>query len=189
MRQAPGSNRLDKNTDRLPYHDAARFFHRIPFLHIMETLRIYVDTSVIGGCFDREFQEWSEALTDHFRRGRYLAVVSDVVTKEIEGAPDFVKKRYQELLSIPAEIIDVSEEAVSLVGHYMARGILTQRFLNDAMHIALATIAKIDMLVGWNFKHIVRLDKIRLFNTVNMAQGYKPLTIYSPREVVHHDQE
>lgn len=45
------------------------------------------------------------------------------------------------------------------------------------------------MLVSWNFRHIVRLDKIRLFNAVNLEQGYKPLTIYSPREVISHEKE
>lgn len=51
------------------------------------------------------------------------------------------------------------------------------------LHIALATVADIDVLVSWNFKHIVRLDKIRIFNAVNLELGYKQLQIYSPREV------
>jgi len=61
--------------------------------------------------------------------------------------------------------------------------------MNDMLHIALATIAEVDVLVSWNFRHIVRLDKILLFNAVNLEQGYKPLTIFSPREVVSHDTE
>lgn len=69
------------------------------------------------------------------------------------------------------------------------RSILNQRFMNDMLHIALATIAEVDVLVSWNFKHIVRLDKIRLFNSVNLEQGYKMLNIYSPREVIGYDQD
>ena len=57
------------------------------------------------------------------------------------------------------------------------------------LHIALATIADVDVLVSWNFRHIVRLDKIRLFNAVNIEQGYKPVSIYSPREVISYEQE
>ena len=72
---------------------------------------------------------------------------------------------------------------------YIERSVLGQRFLNDMLHIALATIAEVDVLVSWNFRHIVRLDKIRLFNAVNLEQGYKPLTIYSPREVISHGKE
>lgn len=155
----------------------------------MKTLRIYLDTSVIGGCFDPEFQEWSEALMDDFRRGRYIPVISDVTAKEIEPAPDFVQELYNELLTSSVEVIDVDENALSLVQHYKERSILNQHFMNDMLHIALATIAEVDVLVSWNFKHIVRLDKIRLFNSVNLEQGYKLLNIYSPREVISYGQD
>ena len=73
--------------------------------------------------------------------------------------------------------------------NYIERSVLGQRFLNDMLHIALATIAEVDVLVSWNFRHIVRLDKIRLFNAVNLEQVYEPLTIYSPREVISHGKE
>src|SRR3990170_4149829 len=61
--------------------------------------------------------------------------------------------------------------------------ILTHKFHNDARHIAIATGAGADLLVSWNFKHIVRFDKIQKFNAVNIEMGYKPISIYSPREV------
>jgi hypothetical protein len=86
-------------------------------------------------------------------------------------------------------VVEVSDEALSLVESYTGRGVLGPRFFNDMLHIALATIAEVDVLVSWNFKHIVRLDKIRLFNAVNLEQGYKPLVIYSPREVISYDAE
>jgi hypothetical protein len=155
----------------------------------MKKLRVYLDTSVIGGCFDHEFEEWSEALIEDFRNGRYLAVVSNVVAKEIEAAPDFVRNLYTEILALPAEVVEVDAETLILVEQYIEHRVLSQRFMDDMLHIALATIAEVDVLVSWNFKHIVRLDKIRIFNAVNLEQGYKPLTIYSPREVISYDQE
>ena len=155
----------------------------------MKRLRIYVDTSVIGGCYDPEFKLWSKALVEDFREGRYTAVMSDVTATEVAPAPEFVKSLHQELLGLPAELVQVDEDAVSLVQRYIERSVLGQRFLNDMLHIALATIAEVDVLVSWNFRHIVRLDKIRLFNAVNLEQGYKPLTIYSPREVISHGKE
>jgi len=155
----------------------------------VKKLRVYIDTSVIGGCFDAEFKEWSDALVEDFRKGRYIAVVADVTAKEIDPAPDFVQILHAELLSLPAEVVNVDEDAISLVQSYISHGVLSQRFMNDMLHIALATIAEVDVLVSWNFKHIVRLDKIRLFNAVNLEQGYKPLTIYSPREVISYAQE
>jgi hypothetical protein len=67
--------------------------------------------------------------------------------------------------------------------------VLTPRFRNDMLHIALATVAEADVLVSWNFRHIVRLDKIRLFNGINIELGYKSVAIYSPREVTTYEQE
>ncbi len=66
---------------------------------------------------------------------------------------------------------------------------LTPKFYADGMHIALATIAEVDLLVSWNFRHIVRYDKIRLFTAVNLERGYKPLAIYSPREVASDEED
>ena len=69
---------------------------------------------------------------------------------------------------------------------YEARKILAATFAADMRHIALATVAEVDALVSWNFRHIVRLEKIRLFNAVNVDLGYRALNILSPREVTTH---
>ena len=126
---------------------------------------------------------------EDFREGRYTAVMSDVTATEVAPAPGFVKSLHQELLGLPVELVRVDEDAVSLVQRYIERSVLGQRFLNDMLHIALATIAEVGVLVSWNLRHMVRLDKIRLFNAVNLEQGYKPLTICSPREVISHGKE
>jgi hypothetical protein len=86
-------------------------------------------------------------------------------------------------------MISVSPEALALVASYESHGILAPRFRNDMLHIALATIAEVDVLVSWNFRHIVRLDKIRLFNAVNTEQGFRSVAIYSPREVATHEPD
>ena len=83
----------------------------------------------------------------------------------------------------------VSSEALDLADAYQQRAILTPKYYDDGLHIALATVAEVDVLVSWNFKHIVRFDKIRRFNAVNLERGYKPLAIYSPREVIGDDDD
>ena len=143
-----------------------------------------MDTSVLGGCFDPEFEQWSNRLIEAFRRGDYLAVLSSVTAAEVEQAPDHVKVVHAALINGGAELIPVSAESMDLLNKYLERKILGAKFQNDMLHIAVATIADTDVLVSWTFRHIVRLDKIRLFNSVNIECGYKPLTIYSPREVV-----
>jgi len=153
----------------------------------MERLRIYIDTSVLGGCFDPEFAVWSNGLVRDFRAGRLLPVLSDVTAAEVLRAPDIVRDLHQDLLVLAGAVLPVTEEALSLLAAYEARGILAPRFRTDMLHIALATLAHVDALVSWNFKHIVRLEKIRLFNAVNAELGCKALSILSPREVTTYE--
>ena len=150
----------------------------------MKKLRIYVDTSVLGGCFDSEFERWSNSLVEAFRRKQYVPVLSGVTSAEVEEAPEQVKDLHAELISGGAEMLLVSSDAMELLAKYEARKILGPKFRNDMLHIALATVTDADVLVSWNFRHIVRLDRIRLFNAINIELGYKALTICSPREVV-----
>ena len=155
----------------------------------MKVLRVYVDTSVLGGCFDTEFERWSTGLMEDFRQRRFRPVLSEVTAAEVLPAPDPVRDLYAEVLDLGAEILPVTREALTLRASYQARGVLGSRFENDMLHIAVATIADVDVLVSWNFRHIVRLDKIRLFNAVNIEQGYRALTIYSPQEVTIHGRD
>lgn len=120
---------------------------------------------------------------EDFAAGTFMPILSDVVTAEVQDAPEAVRKQYQVLLGSEHEFVLVTEEVINLAEAYQRRNILTPKFYDDGLHIALASVAEADLLVSWNFRHIVRFDKIRMFNSVNLEQGYKPLTIYSPREV------
>ena len=153
----------------------------------MARLRIYVDTSVIGGCFDVEFVTWSDALMRDFRAKRTVPVLSDVTAAEVAGAPVAVRMLHQELLGLSGGVLPVTPAVLTLVAAYEARRILPRKFAADMTHIALATIAEVDAIVRWNFKHIVRLEKIRLFNAVNVELGYRALSILSPREVTTYE--
>ena len=149
----------------------------------MKRPRIYIDTSVIGGCFDPEFSPWSNGLMRDFAAGTFVPVFSDVVAAEVQDAPEAVRLKYEELLRSVHEFVLTTEEVLGLADAYQRRGVLPPTYYDDGLHIALATIAGVDLLVSWNFKHIVHFDKIRLFSSVNLEQGYKPLPIHSPREV------
>ncbi|HEX8391593.1 MAG TPA: hypothetical protein VF665_04470 [Longimicrobium sp.] len=149
--------------------------------------RIYVDSSVIGGCLDVEFGSWSTRLFDAFRAGRFVPVLSSVVGAEIREAPYGVRAHFAELVSLGADILQVSPQVISLAETYQQRGILTPKSYDDGLHIALATVAAVDVLVSWNFKHIVHYQKVRRFNSVNRELGYEPLQIQTPREVLAHE--
>lgn len=113
----------------------------------------------------------------------YIPVLSDLLAVEIARAPEAVRLVHEELLGLAAERITIGEAALDLLSLYEERSVLGPKFRADMLHIALATVADVDVLVSWTFKHIVRFDKIRLFNAANLEQGYKPLAIHSPREV------
>lgn len=153
----------------------------------MRALRVYLDTSVVGGCFDEEFAPWSNGLVEDFRAGRFLPVVSELVATELDSAPEAVRAKFEDILQLEPEFLEVSEEALALTAGYAEHGALPPKFRNDMLHIALATVADVDVLVSWNFKHIVRLAKIRLFNAVNIELGYKQIQIFSPREVTTYE--
>lgn len=153
----------------------------------MEHFRIYIDTSVLGGCFDPEFASWSNGLMRDFRAGRLVPVLSDVTAAEVASAPAPVRDLHQEMLGLAGAVLPVTSAVLILVTQYERKKILGAKFRADMQHIALATIADVDALVSWNFKHIVRLEKIRLFNAVNVESGYRVLSIRSPREVTTHE--
>ncbi|PSQ88893.1 MAG: hypothetical protein BRD43_04030 [Bacteroidetes bacterium QS_4_64_154] len=154
--------------------------------HAMKVQRVYVDTSVLGGGFDEEFAPWSNGLMRDFRRGNFEAATSDVVAAEVEPAPDEVQSKYAELESYGATVVEVTEDVVELADAYERRGILSSNHRDDGLHIAAATVHAVDVLTSWNFQHIVHIEKIRRFNTVNQEPGYKPIDIRSPREVTTH---
>jgi len=122
-----------------------------------------------------------------FRAGRMVPVLSDVTAAEVESAPEQVRDLHQEILALAGSVLPVTTEVLALVAKYEAKEILAAKFRADMQHIALATIAEVDVLVSWNFKHIVRLEKIGLFNAVNVESGYQALNIRSPREVTTYE--
>jgi len=152
-------------------------------------LRIYVDTSVIGGCLDEEFAEWSNALCDEFRAGTKVAVISDLTRLELEEAPGNIRALLASIPEAHREDVALDEEALALADAYIHDGVVGIRHLVDAQHIAIATVERVDVLVSWNFKQIVNLDRVHAFNAVNLKRGYPVLEIRSPREVIHEKED
>lgn len=146
--------------------------------------RIYIDTSVIGGCFDVEFKEWSNKLFEEFRNGNKIAVISDITLDELSFSRPEVRNHIDTIPSDYKEYVLNGEEAEELADKYIKEKAITQKSYEDALHIAIATINKIDVLVSWNFKHIVNLDRIRKYNAVNLMNGYPMLEIRNPREIL-----
>lgn len=153
----------------------------------MNKLRIYLDTSVIGGYYDEEFKEASQALMKCFERKIYIPIISETVQLELSEAPEKVRNVIKDLKDV--EVVDVIEEMRVLSKIYVQERIVTEKYAEDALHIAIATISQVNVLVSWNFKHIVNLDKIHRFNAVNLREGYSLLEIRTPKEVIINEEE
>jgi len=147
--------------------------------------RVYVDTSVIGGCMDDEFARWSILLFEEFSNGSKIAVVSDLTRREIEAAPPDVRGILSTIPDVYIEDVFLTEEAEELAKNYLKNKVVTPKHLIDAQHIAIASVERVDVLVSWNFKQIVNLERIHAFNSVNVKLGYPLLEIRTPREVIH----
>lgn len=148
-------------------------------------MKVYTDTSVIGGCFDDEFNEWSNQLFQEFIVGTKTIMLSDLTLQELELAHQKIRDKLYEIPNEHRFVIGVSDQAVRLAETYIAEGALTNKSYNDALHIALATLNNCDVLASWNFKHIVNLHRIRLYNSINFRLGYKLIEIRSPREILN----
>ncbi|CCI02477.1 PIN domain-containing protein [Microcystis aeruginosa] len=149
----------------------------------MKKLRVYLDTSVIAGCLDDEFSLKSNQLMEAIKQEKFILLMSDIIVSELINAPQGVKDI---LLSIPQRVIEVvkiTPEVFQLRDAYINEGVVTSKSINDATHVAAATIARADAIISWNFKHIVRLDKMKGYNQINLLNGYGILTIISPLEV------
>ena len=153
----------------------------------MNENRVYVDTSVFGGVFDNEFKDASIEFFDEIRDGQFSLVTSAIVSEEINYAPLKVKEFFKNQL-INAEIVEINIDALKLREAYLKANILTKKYSNDALHVALASITHCKIIVSWNFKHIVHFKKIPLYNAVNILNGYNQIAIYSPLEVINYEE-
>jgi hypothetical protein len=115
-------------------------------------------------------------------------VTSTLVADEIEEAPPNLRAWFEGLARL-AQQLRVDDRAWELRSAYLHAGVVGERQRDDAMHFALATVGNCDMIVSWNFKHIVHSEKVPLYNAVNALEGYSSLNIYSPSEVVRYEEE
>jgi len=146
-------------------------------------LSVYADTSVFGGAFDEEFRQSSRSFFDMVN-----LLTSVVVQEEIESAPAEIVTHFEQMLNF-ADIVEVSEEALQLQQAYLDAKIVTEKWVADALHVALATVGGCSMIVSWNFKHIVHFSKIPLYNAVNTLSGYSSIAIHSPQATINYENE
>ena len=151
--------------------------------------RIYIDTSVVGGYFDEEFKKATIKLFDRLDKNEIIFVVSDLLDLELLKAPQQVRQLLYNYSPDKFQRVELTEEAIVLANTYINEKVVGKTSMEDCRHIALATIHKVDVLASWNFKHIVNLDRIKGYNSVNLRTGYSILEIRSPKDLVNYGND
>ncbi|HAQ18544.1 MAG TPA: PIN domain protein [Prolixibacteraceae bacterium] len=152
----------------------------------MRIQKIYIDTSVLGGYFDKEFDVATRRLFDEVKKGEYKVVISNVTEGELLNAPERVRTLLNDL-EIDYEVIALTGDVVSLALEYIRENVVDQSSYDDCLHIAIATISRLDLLVSWNFKHIVNIKRIRGYNGINIKNGYPSIEIRSPKDLIDYE--
>ncbi|MEO7989888.1 MAG: hypothetical protein ABI663_10120 [Chryseolinea sp.] len=148
------------------------------------TQRIYIDTSVIGGYFDEEFEFYTKLFFEKVEQGKFKVILSDILLTELIGAPENVIRFYQSIPKAQIEYVEQNVDSIQLGEPYLTEEVVGKTSRTDCRHIALATLINADILVSWNFKHIVNITRIRGYNSVNTKYGHRILEIRTPREII-----
>ena len=147
----------------------------------------YLDTSVFGGYYDDEFSANTIPFFERIIDERIQIFVSQLLIAELAEAPDEVRELLNEIPQEQRSFVELTKEARTLANKYIEEKVVGQTSRADCQHIAMATLAKADVLVSWNFKHIVNLDRIRGYNGINLLMGYNQIEIRTPKEIERYD--
>lgn len=151
--------------------------------------RIYIDTSVVGGYFDEEFSKDTIPFFERIKNDEIIIIISDLLEAELLRAPEFVTELISTINEKNIESVRLTPEAILLADKYIEAKVVGKTSRADCQHIAMATLCHADILVSWNFKHIVNLDRIRGYNGINMQNGYRTIEIRTPKEIISYGKE
>ncbi len=157
-----------------------------------KNIKLYLDTSVINFAVSEQGvakeKEVTLQLFEQIKQCRFEAGISEVVLLEISRAPE---KKMRELMgvlkNIPLVNLAVSKDVEQLANKYVEEEIIPKKHLDDALHIAMAAVYEYDVVVSWNFEHMVKVKTRREVQGVNIMMGYKSIDIATPAEVIDYD--
>lgn len=154
----------------------------------MKKLKLYFDTSVLNFAIANDVPDERQAtlkLFEEVKQGKHEVFISDVVIQEINRAPEPIAIKLSTIIAeLNAETLSITEDSAILAERYVENGVIPKKYDDDAMHIAIASVNNLDVIVSWNFNHIVKVKTKREVTGVNLLMGYREIDIYSPREVI-----
>jgi len=154
----------------------------------MRTPRIYLETTIFNFPFADDAPQYKAdtlKLFEEIKAGKFIPFTSGYVTQELEAATDAQKEdRLRLIKEYNVKIILANDESKGLAAAYIKAGVIPEKYLTDALHIATATTEGMDFIVSLNFRHIVKRKTIEETDMINFREGYKKIGIYSPAEVI-----
>jgi predicted nucleic acid-binding protein len=158
----------------------------------LKPLKIYLETTVFNFKFADDSPDKKQdtiKLFDEIKRGKYIPYTSNYVLQELIKAEEPKKSKMVNLIEeYKLNFLEADENAEILADKYILEEIIPMRYRTDGLHIAMATINDLDIIVSYNFQHIVKLKTIMGTESVNIREGYKRIGIYSPTEVIENDE-
>jgi len=151
--------------------------------------RVYIDTSVFGGYFDKEFSKETKPFFERILEKQIKILVSEILELELYRAPEYIQDFFESIPAALIEHLELTDEVRELAEKYILENVVGKTSRADCQHIALATINKADVLVSWNFKHIVNLERIRGYNSINFREGYQMIEIRTPKEIFNYEDD
>ncbi len=155
----------------------------------MKKLKLYFDTSIYNFAIADDVEKEKEItlkLLEQIKNHGYELFISEIVNLEINRASEEKAVRLRDVIKkTDPEVLFIDEEVNNLAKKYIEEEIIPAKYEEDALHIAVASVNRLDMIVSWNFKHIVKAKTKREVTGINLLLGYKEIDIYSPWEVVN----
>ena len=157
-------------------------------MNTMKKLRLYLETSVINFAIDnRNPRERAVTLQlfDEIKKGEHEAFVSEAVIAEIDKAPEEIAVKLRDVIKqLNPEELAITQETQTLADKYIEERIIPAKYKGDALHIAAASVNDLDIIISWNFEHIVKHKTRVEVAGINILMGYKSIDICTPQEVV-----
>ena len=151
----------------------------------MKKESLYLDTSVPSAYFDKRAKERKDATIKFWQEvlPNYRVYVSEITLRELDDTKnEYLRKKLRRIVK-NFNILKSNKKISKLAKVYIERGIFPERYLDDALHVAVATYYEISYLVSWNFEHLVKVKTRKWVNSVNTLEGFRGIEIVSPQEL------
>lgn len=146
--------------------------------------KIYLDTSVFSAYFDQRDPTRQKTTKDFWARlNKYEKYASELVIDELSQMTDPTKKEAVLKLTADFQILKATENVQNLAKTYIERGLFPNRYFADALHLAFAGVHSINVLISWNFEHLVKRKTRILASAIHLELKYLPVEIIAPPEL------